>query len=250
MPRVSRKSLNSNYFHVIVQGIEKKYIFEKYKFKEKYKELLINNKNNFNISLLAYCIMDNHAHMLIYSEKISELSAYMKSINTSFAVFYNKSNKRVGYVFRNRFKSEPIKSEAQLYRTLTYIHLNPIVAKMCRYPELYFFSSYNDFINKKKIIGEKELKLLKFDSSNYKDIFKFIHYMHVEGLEYEEQQMKEEKEELIKKYIEENNIIDIIFQSDKVKEMISELKNKKISFSCIAKYLKVSNRKLKQIISD
>ena len=85
--------------------------------------------------------MDNHAHMLIFSEKINELSKYMKSINTSFALYYNKSKARVGYAFRSRFLSEPIKSLAQLYRTLSYIHLNPVNARICRYPELYFFSS-------------------------------------------------------------------------------------------------------------
>lgn len=250
MPRMSRKSLNSNYFHVIVQGIEKSYIFNKYKFKERYKELLIKNLEKNNVKLLAYCIMDNHAHMLIYTEKIEELSEYMKSINTSFALFYNKINNRVGYVFRSRYKSESIKNEMHLYRALTYIHLNPVAAKMCSYPELYFFSSYKDFLNKNGIVGNKELELLKLDKEKYKKIFIFMHYLHVEGVEFEERHNNKLKEEIIQNYIKENNIKDIIFQSDKIKKMIIDLKDEKISFTQIAKYLKVSNKRLKQIISE
>ena len=166
MPRISRRSLDSNYFHVIVQGIEKRYIFEKYKYKEKYKELLIKNLEKYNLKLLAYCIMDNHAHMLIFSEKITEMSMYMKSINISYAQYYNKLNERVGYVFRNRYKSEAIKSQAQLYRTLSYIHLNPVAAKICCFPELYSFSSYNEFYTQNGIIKMEELKLVNFDPNN------------------------------------------------------------------------------------
>ncbi len=250
MPRISRRSLNSTYFHVIVQGIEKKYIFEKYKYKEKYKELLIKNLGKYNLRLLAYCIMDNHAHMLIFSEKISEMSMYMKSINISYAQYYNKINERVGYVFRNRYKSEPIKSQTQLYRTLSYIHLNPVAANICRFPELYYFSSYNDFYTNKGIIKKEELKLLNLDTDNYKELFKFIHYMHVEGFEFEEKRSDEEKEKIIANYIVENDITDIVFESYKIKKMINDLKKEKISFSTIARYLNISNNKLKQIISE
>lgn len=185
MSRVSRKSLSSKYFHVIVQGIEKKYIFQEYKTKEKYRKLLVEKMKEHSVKILAYCIMDNHAHMLIYTEKIEELSSFMKSVNTSFALFYNRINNRVGYVFRSRFLSESIKSEAQLERTLTYIHLNPVVAGMCRFPELYLFSSYNDFIKKRMFVDSKTLQLLYLDENNYIERFKFIHYMFIEGLEFE-----------------------------------------------------------------
>lgn len=250
MPRVSRESLNSNYFHVIVQGIEKKYILDIYKLKEKYKELLMKNIEKYNVNLLSYCIMDNHAHMLMYTEDIKELSTLMKSVNTSYALYYNKLNNRVGYVFRSRYLSEPIKSQAQLYRTVSYIHLNPVSAKICKFPELYYFSSYNDFINKRGIANEECLNLLKFDVQNYIKEFVFMHYMHVEGLEYTEKLTKLEENEIIQEYINEYRINDIVFQSDKVIKMIEELKKKRISLSRIAKYFNISTQKLKNIISD
>ena len=74
--------------------------------------------------------------------------------------------------------------------------------------------------------------------------------MHVDGIEFEEKRSNEEKEKIIANYIVEKDIRDIVFESHKVKKMINDLKKQKISFSKIAQYLNISNRKLKQIISE
>lgn len=250
MPRVSRKSLNSNYFHVIVQGIEKKYIFNTYKYKKKYKELLIKNMERSGIELLAYCIMDNHAHMLIYCSEIKNMSLFMQRVNTSFALYYNKLNNRTGYLFKDRFHSIPIKSEKQLYRTLIYIHLNPVNAKICRNPELYYFSSYTEYLGFKGIVTEKVLKRIGFNRDNYKNMFKFIHYFLVKGYEFDDISKKRLDIEKISEYISENKIIDIVFQAEKIKQMIEDLKKEKISFTRIAEFLEISNKKLKTIIEE
>lgn len=99
MPRLARKNLRSNYLHIIVQGIDRKYIFNSDRLKKEYKSILKRNLNKTNINMLAYCIMDNHAHMLIYSEKIEEITKLMQRTNTSYVRLYN----RVGYVFRDRY---------------------------------------------------------------------------------------------------------------------------------------------------
>ena len=110
MPRNARKNTASFYIHVIVQGIEKENIFLKEEYKKEYINLLQNKfQENFNIYLLNYCIMDNHAHLLIYTEKSEELSKAMSKVNTTYAIFYNKKEGRVGYVFRNRFYTQDYK---------------------------------------------------------------------------------------------------------------------------------------------
>jgi len=250
MSRVPRESLNSKYFHVIVQGIEKKYVFDSFFYKQKYKDLLIRSLEKHNVELLAYCIMDNHAHMLIYSEKIADLSAFMQRVNSTFAMYYNKSKGRVGYLFRDRFHSIAIKNEKQLYRTLIYIHLNPVVAKMCNRPEKYYFSSYNDYLKGKGIVTDDVLSRINLDKTNYQNTFQFIHYFSVTGHEFDGMSKKRTEIQKIEEYIEENKIEDIIFQADKVKQMIEDLKKEKISFTRIAKYLGVSNKRLKTIISE
>ena len=135
------KNYESNYFHVIVQGYEKQYIFDANYFKKKYIELLRKEMNNYEVELLEYCIMDNHAHILLFCQQIEQMSKYMKSVNIQYAILYNRETNRVGYVFRDRFLSEPIMSEKHLYNCIGYIHMNPVKAKITTSPEDYPFSS-------------------------------------------------------------------------------------------------------------
>ena len=81
---------------------------------EKYKKMITDKLENSNIMILAYCIMNNHCHFLMYSEKIEYLSKYMQRLNTSYSQFYNKITKRVGYVFRNRYYSQDILTQEKL----------------------------------------------------------------------------------------------------------------------------------------
>lgn len=148
MPRVARNQIETSFFHNMTQGINKEYIFEESRCKKKYMELLQKEANEFNINLIAFTIMDNHAHILLYTENIKKMSLFMKKINEKFAMYYNYINERVGIVFRNRYKSQPILSEKQLLNCIRYIFNNPVRAKMVLNPEEYVYSNFQDFKKK------------------------------------------------------------------------------------------------------
>ena len=143
MPRIKRNNLNSNIFHIMSQGISKEYIFEKGQDKRKYRKLLSENYNKYDIEIIAYCIMGNHVHLLIKSNKIENISNFMHQINMKYALYYNKNRNRVGYVFRSRFKSQEINTEKYLINCIHYIHNNPIKAHICDEKSEYLYSSYN-----------------------------------------------------------------------------------------------------------
>lgn len=146
MPRKSRKDYNTPFFHVMVQGINREYIFEQKKYKEKFCQLL-KEARDFNIEIMSYCIMDNHTHIVLKIEKYEDMSNFMGHINLKFARYYNYEQDRVGTVFRGRYKSQPIYSEKSLCRCIEYIHNNPVKAGIVRKKEDYFFSSYREYIN-------------------------------------------------------------------------------------------------------
>lgn len=173
MPRVSRRNLKGNYFHVMVQGVDKEYIFNNIDYMEKYQNLIFSNSKKYSIELLAYCIMSNHAHMLIYTEEIEELSKFMKNINTSYSMYYNNQKNRVGVVFRNRFESEPIKDRKHLTNCIAYIHNNPVKARIVTYPSQYKYSSYNNYVDGS--IGENVINLTFGSIEGYIQVFNFIH---------------------------------------------------------------------------
>ncbi len=217
MPRISRKYSQSNFYHVMVQGINKEYIFRKKEYAEKYRELIKNKLEGSNIIVLAYCIMGNHTHFLIYSEKSEYLSKYMQKLNTTYSQFYNKENKRVGYVFRDRYNSQDILNIKHLYNCLKYIHNNPVNANICANMEEYEYSSYNEFMGKRYIINNEAIKLLFGTLTNYKDTFKAMHTL-----------INENEHEFID--VKEKNIEDFIAETEnKYNKNIREIiKDKKV----------------------
>ena len=173
MPRIARSEISASYIHVITQGINKEKIFEKEEDKKRYLKLVEEAFEKFNnLFLLCYCIMDNHAHFLIYTKENKELSKSMAIINTKYGIFYNKNRNRVGYVFRNRYYTQVIKNEKHLYNAIVYIHRNPVKAKMVRKMEEYEFSSYCNYQEGK--IDKNCIQLL-FQTQDYKEKFYFIH---------------------------------------------------------------------------
>lgn len=165
MRRVPRSIFEKGFFHVMVQGINKKYIFEDDDAKKYYINLLNAYKEKYQITILAYCIMDNHAHVLVYADKIFSLSDYMKIINSRFAREFNERNDRVGYVFRDRFKSQFISDDYYLIKCIHYIHMNPVTAEIVNEPEQYKYSTYNDYVSGKMNLDK--LKEILGKDNNY-----------------------------------------------------------------------------------
>lgn len=173
MPRKARNAITASYIHVITQGIKREFIFPKDKYKAEYLKLLNKIFEEYNnLYILSYCIMDNHAHLLIYTDNISKLSKAMSRVNTSYGIFYNKRRRRVGYVFRDRYYAQEIKDEQHLYNTVVYIHKNPVKAKMVTKMDDYLYSSYLNFKNNK--VHKYCIDLL-FHTKNYHDFFNYIH---------------------------------------------------------------------------
>lgn len=97
MPRLPRNNIKTSYFHVMVQGIDKEYIFNRKIDIKYYISILYELKDELNIKIIAYCIMNNHAHLLIHTNDVSNLTKYMHKTNTKYAIYYNKIHDRVGY---------------------------------------------------------------------------------------------------------------------------------------------------------
>lgn len=199
----------------MVQGINKENIFYQEIYIKKYLKFLKENQEKNNIKTIAYCIMKNHAHLLIKATKIQELSNFMHKINGNYARYYNYMENRVGYVFRDRFKSQPIMSEKQLYNCIRYIHLNPVKAKIVENPEQYKYSSYRIYkrrLDEKNNLDMQETLEYICNSKNKineqyidedKDIKEIINNSLIEFLEINKTELYEilEKREVLKKLI-------------------------------------------------
>ncbi len=168
MPRIPRSNTKSQFFHTMVQGIEKSFIFDNPANMKIYLNLISKNSKKFNVYILAYCIMYNHAHILIHVNSIDQMIKFFRCVNTAYAKYFNSQNNRVGYVFRNRYKSQEIFTIRQLFNTINYIHNNPIKANICSEAKNYEYSSYNEYFSNIKIINKDIIS--KYFMSN--EIFK------------------------------------------------------------------------------
>ena len=252
MPRIARKDSKSKFYHVMVQGINKEYIFNTDLNIKKYKELILKKIDTENIEILAYCIMNNHAHFLIYCERNEQLSKFMQKLNTSYSRFYNKTNNRVGYVFRDRYLSQSILNEKQLYNCVKYIHNNPVKAGIVKNMSDYKYSSYYEFFNKRSIITNNGLKLLFGSKKDYKK--KLIQsnkeccstkFIDIKEKKKDIDEFINDVEKLYRKKIntikEDKKILEIVIKKAREETDVTIVKLAEIfgiSKSCIGKYIK------------
>lgn len=249
MSRVPRNYYSANFFHVIVQGIKKEYIFCEEKYIKKYIDNLFKYKSRYNITIIAYCIMNNHAHLLLYCNDILNISGFMKSVNTSYALFYNKLQNRVGYVFRDRFVSEPINTKRYLLNCIAYIHNNPVKANIVSNLNDYLYSSYKDYINKTGIATEEVIKLVFDTSEDYIDTYIEIHKCKKIFKDLEKDYI--DYELVIKKFIKKNNksIEEILQNRGLLKELTQCLEEEAgLSIRKISEILNINRSRLRRLL--
>ena len=145
MPRYARVKTNTKTYHIMMRGINKQVIFHDNVDRYKFLKILKNYKDECGFALFAYCLMDNHIHLLL-QESDTPLEIVFKKINTSYAIYFNYKYSRVGHLFQDRFRSEAITSDPQLMQTARYIHRNPLKAGICDHPDEFRFSSYKEYI--------------------------------------------------------------------------------------------------------
>ncbi|MDR3585382.1 MAG: transposase [Desulfosporosinus sp.] len=155
MPRAQRVKGEFSTYHVVQRGNEKKKIFRDNEDKVKFLETLSKAKEKYNFLLYAYCLMDNHIHLLV-NDNGNDISKLMKSINVSYVSYFNRAYQRCGHLFQDRFKSEVVKDDRYLLEVSRYIHNNPVKAKMVERADEFKWSSYNIYSGK----AEDELGLL------------------------------------------------------------------------------------------
>ena len=244
--RLSRKDYDASFFHVLVQGHNKEYIFEKDKNKKKYLKLM--KENEKEIEILAYCIMGNHVHMLIHTSKIDDMSKFMHKVNSEYAMYYNYIEKgRVGSVYRDRYKSEPIYDERYFFKCINYIHKNPVKANIVSKCEKYEYSSYNDYINKIGCAGKEMLKKL-FNNQNYIEVLNMYNKNVNLFLDIE----KENKiDDAINDYLEITNkkIIQILDDEKNLKNLIMHIKNiTNVTYDEIQEKFNISRNRIANIL--
>lgn len=129
MPRTARIKSVSGYYHIVARGIARQVLFEEdadYLF---FLKILKKCKEEEQFKLLAFCLMENHFHLLVKID--NGMDRVMRRILTTYAKYYNTKYERIGYLFQDRYKSKVIERRSYLLSAMRYIHNNPLKAGLC-----------------------------------------------------------------------------------------------------------------------
>lgn len=249
MPKFIRKNLKGiEFVHVTTHGIDNNYIYQTITEKREIKKLILENQEKFKIKVIAYCIMNNHLHLLLNFKDPKDLSGYMHKINTSYAIYYNKNHKRTGYVYKDRFYSQIIKNKGHLINAIIYIHNNPVKAKICSNAGNYKFSSYND------ILSEKNNDAIKIFSSKkqYIETHKKNKYNITYSVDFEKITL-EEAEQILDIYLQRNKLDKekLKEQKEKTYEICKKLKEDyKITYRDLEKITGIGRESIRRILIE
>ncbi len=146
MPRTARKKSCKHIYHVMLRGINKQRIFydmEDYQF---YISLLERYKEPCGYELYAYCLMENHIHLLIREGNEVSIGDIFRHIGSAFVYWYNIKYERIGHLFQDRYKSEPVEDDSYFLTVFRYILMNPVKAGLCSKIEEYPYSSAGEYL--------------------------------------------------------------------------------------------------------
>ena len=245
MGRIARQYLETSFFHVMVQGINKEYIFKNERYINRYIQLIREEIPRDNLKIIAFCIMNNHAHFLINTQKIEFLSKYLQKLNSCYANYYNYMEERCGYVFRDRFKSQSINSKRYLMHCVKYIHENPLKANMVKIIQNYKYSSYNFYrkiANNNEAYGPFSIEEIQFIcNDNTQSIGDFVDV---------DNNIEESINSIITDFVYKENIklFEIFENSDILKKLIKYLKiSNNIKYTDIMKYLDITKGTMERL---
>jgi putative transposase len=140
MARPRRLEAPGVVYHVVVRGNERQVVFRDDADRARYLSRLAHYREKFGFRLVAFCLMGNHVHLAVETDK-HPLSRIMAGVQSTYSQYFNRRHRRVGHLFQGRYKAFIVDRDAYLLALVRYIHENPVEAKLVERPGDYRWSS-------------------------------------------------------------------------------------------------------------
>jgi putative transposase len=141
MPRVPRVCQGGFVYHVTNRGVRRETLFRSDQDYLCFQTLLGRAGERFPVRLIAYCLMPNHWHLVVWPVEDNVVSAYIQWLSSAHARYYNLSNGSTGHVYQSRFYSGRVRDEPQLMTLLRYVESNALRAGLVDRAEQWRWSS-------------------------------------------------------------------------------------------------------------
>lgn len=171
MPRIARVIGVGYPHHIVQRGNNREMVFLNRRDYKKYLFFLSKYSEEKEIAVLAYCLMPNHAHLLVIPSDEEALPKMMQGITLCYSKYFNGEKGRTGRLWECRYHSTIVDRDAYLWTVCKYIETNPVKAGIVKRSEDYPFSSA-----KAHILGRKDplLKEVLFNKTELNEYREFV----------------------------------------------------------------------------
>jgi putative transposase len=151
MPRVARIVGTGYPHHIVQRGNNKEKVFLNREDYERYLSFLERYSEEKETTILAYCLMPNHVHLLARPSEGKGLAKMMQGVTLCYTQYFNRKRARSGRLWECRYHSAIIDGDRYLWAVSKYIENNPARAGIVKRPEDYVYSSA-----KAHLLGKKD----------------------------------------------------------------------------------------------
>jgi putative transposase len=129
MPRVARVVIADVAHHITQRGNGRQFILASDSDRMVFMDLLRQAVEGRELSLVGYCLMSNHLHLVVVPHRAEDLAPALQKVLGRYASYWNVAHTTCGHVWQGRFYSCPM-DPGHLWTALRYVELNPVRAKM------------------------------------------------------------------------------------------------------------------------
>jgi putative transposase len=157
MPRIGRAVAAGFPHHVIQRGNNREEVFFDAKDRKKYLALLKKYSVKWESTIISYCLMSNHIHLLTKPKSDESLYKMMQGLTLCYTQYFNRTYQRTGRLWECRYHSCIVDHEKYLWAVARYVEQNPVRAGMVEKAEDYPYSSARAHVNGSKdaVLGEE-----------------------------------------------------------------------------------------------
>lgn len=143
MARIIRTDVGDQIYHVLNRANARVQIFDTSADYKTFEEILEEGKERFGMRILAYCIMPNHWHLVLYPKQDGDLQKFMSWITNTHTRRWHTAKNTIGegHLYQGRYKSFLCQADAHFLTLVRYVERNAKKANLVTRAELWQWSS-------------------------------------------------------------------------------------------------------------
>ena len=137
------KFFDDHFYHVYNRGVHKSQIFFSEQNYEYGLKLISKYSAQYKVSVVAYCLMPNHYHLLVWQQAGGSTARFLQTTFNAYTQAVNKQQNLHGTLFEGSAQSLNLDTDSYVLQLVRYIHLNPVAARLVTFPQEWKFSDYS-----------------------------------------------------------------------------------------------------------